>query len=133
MIVSSIALLFEFSVKRKVKINFTEQTVTNHEITDIVLSNPGKVDFLDRQSGKARFNGWGLNLDDKVMLNHWDAKVKLLNRPLSWLLFRAFDFHMVFTPDHVIIVPMANFASGCSSSISVFPRNFTNLEKEKQK
>mmetsp|Transcript_22556 Transcript_22556/g.21726 ORF Transcript_22556/g.21726 Transcript_22556/m.21726 type:complete len:160 (+) Transcript_22556:185-664(+) len=79
--------------------------------------------LLDEKSGKLKVSGWGTNLEERFIVNHQDAVLKPFGKKLNWLKYRAWDFFMIYTEDHVITIPFANFASGCSTSVNIFPRD----------
>eukprot|EP00350_Pseudokeronopsis_sp_OXSARD2_P002446 CAMPEP_0170565912 /NCGR_PEP_ID=MMETSP0211-20121228/79486_1 /TAXON_ID=311385 /ORGANISM="Pseudokeronopsis sp., Strain OXSARD2" /LENGTH=96 /DNA_ID=CAMNT_0010886907 /DNA_START=185 /DNA_END=475 /DNA_ORIENTATION=+ len=89
--------------------------------------------LLDEKSGKLKVSGWGTNLEERFIVNHQDASLKFFGKNLNWLNYRAWDFFMIYTEDHVITIPFANFASGCSTSVNIFPRSSKDFVSERLK
>ena len=83
-----------------------------------------KTSILDEESGALKLNGWSIQKDlaSKIHINYERAITPWLPRPLSFIKYRAWNFVMIYTPDHIIQIPLAYVFPMCSNSIQVYPR-----------
>jgi hypothetical protein len=72
-------------------------------------------------NGDLLINGWGKDLEKYVHLNHEKAIVPWLPNTLSYYKLRAWNFMIIYTPEHVIQFHLAKIPI-CLVSIKLYNR-----------
>jgi hypothetical protein len=66
-------------------------------------------------------NGWGVNMAKNFHLTPEYARVNYYGALFSPFHFRAFNYHVIYTPHHVITVALVNF-NLCHTFVNIYPR-----------
>ncbi|CDW81735.1 UNKNOWN [Stylonychia lemnae] len=90
-----------------------------------VDSKQTQLKLIDENKGTIQVNGWGLNLDQQLLVNYqYAAPLSLAVKQLNNLKFRSWNYFLIHTPTHVIQVIFVdlNLGIACPSNLVVMER-----------
>lgn len=70
--------------------------------SQVQLKKPDSTQSVLDNNGSLKFVGWSLNLENSFTVNTENIQVSYLPKSLSWLKYKAFNFFMIYTKDHIM-------------------------------
>ena len=86
--------------------------------------------MIDPVTGALKLSGYGLDMEDNIIVNYKDAKpISKAHASLNRLQYRAWNYHLLYTPKHVIQFIFVDVLSTGSGGKGVCPSNIIIFEK----
>ena len=121
-----VSLNFEIYFKRDIEFRHNPKGQEMKEIEDLNKGEP-----ILSSDGDLLVNGWGVNLASKAYVNYEDFKTCCF-KSLSHLKYRAWNFYLIYTPDHVIQFHYGQFLPLCTTSIKLYDRHSDKIIEERE-
>eukprot|EP00347_Sterkiella_histriomuscorum_P000853 403374270 len=121
---------FDYYMSRFNEYKPTELGVTQQQMQQRQPQSE-KLKLIDEDKGTMLLNGWGVDMDKDIFVNHQHAAPLSLSIPqLNALKYRTWDYFLIHTPTHVIQFNLVDISLGVvcpTSSLIVFEKE--NLSK----
>ena len=106
---------FDFYMSPKKEFKPTSLGITQPKISDTVNLKQHST-LIDKEKGTCEISGWDVGVEDKILVNHYYAT------PMSstvlyanYMKYRAWNFFLLHTPNHVIQFMFADLAIACNT------------------